>query len=173
MTTPRDPDSRRPIPSPGEHLAWGLSRILGLTAARNRSEFLEFIRPRMRRRRSPWNLLLFPAGLSTWAALWYATARALSKVHLIAHAIPSSSLVPDDLGGLLMVLGSIFASFAPSMILANCLAWLVPAARRAFEEEAEPFPDITFRSANRGLLRMAMLTTPIGLAVGLLGALLP
>jgi len=33
MTTPRDPDSRRPIPSPGEHLAWGRSRILELTTA--------------------------------------------------------------------------------------------------------------------------------------------
>ncbi len=66
MTTNRDPDSRGPIPSPGEYLAWGLSRILGLTTARNRSEFLEFVRPRMGRRRSPWNLLLLPAGLGAW-----------------------------------------------------------------------------------------------------------
>src|SRR5438876_608435 len=33
MTTPRDPASRRPIPSPGERLAWGLSRILERTTA--------------------------------------------------------------------------------------------------------------------------------------------
>jgi len=58
------------------------------------------------------------------------------------------------------------------MIVANCLVWLVPAARRTFQAEAEPFPDVTFRSANQGFLRMAMLMTPIGLAVALLGALL-
>ncbi len=126
----------------------------------------------MRRRRSLWNLLLLPAGLGSWAALWYATVLALSKVHLMAHAIPRLALLPDGLGGVLTALGSLFASFAPSMIVANCLVWLVPAARRTFQAEAEPFPDVTFRSANQGFLRMAMLMTPIGLAVALLGALL-
>ena len=35
------------------------------------------------------------------------------------------------------------------------------------------FAGILIRSANAGLLRMAMLMTPLGLAIGLLAALLP
>jgi hypothetical protein len=166
------PDGRRPIPSPGEYVAWGLSRILGLTSARNRSEFLEFVRPRVRRRRSAWNLLLLPACFGSWAVLGYATARGLGTIYSMAHAAPSSSLLPDDVGGLLVALGSLVGSFAPSMIVANCLLWLVPAARRTFEEE-EPFPDLTFRAANQGFLRMTTLMTPIGVGIGIIGALLP
>jgi hypothetical protein len=173
MTTTGDSDGRRPAPSPGEYVAWGLSRILGLTATSDRSAFLQFARARMRRRRSPWNLLLFPAALGTLVVLWYPTAFALGKVHLIAHATSSSALLPNGPGGGLMVLGSLLASFAPAMFLANCLAWLVPAARRTFQAEAEPIPDLTFRSANRGFLRMALLLGPIGLTIGLIGALLP
>ena len=172
-TTSQGPDGRRPIPSPGECVAWGISRILGLTTARNRSEFLDFVRPRVRRRRNPWNLLLLPACFGAWGVLWYAAARGLAEIHRIAHAIPPSSVLPDDVGGLLIAIGSLFASFAPSMIVANCLVWLVPAARRTFEAEAKPFPDLRFRSANQGFLRMTMLMTPIGLAIGMLGALLP
>jgi len=105
--------------------------------------------------------------------LWYATARGLGEIYWMAHAVPPFSILPNGLGGLLIAIGSLSAAFAPSMIVANCLVWLVPAARRTFEAEAEPFPDLTFRSANQGFLRMTTLMTPIGLAIGMLGALLP
>ena len=46
-------------------------------------------------------------------------------------------------------------------------------ARRTFEREAAGFTGVALRSARAGLVRIAMLMTPLGLAIGLLAALLP
>jgi len=106
-------------------------------------------------------------------ALCYVTARLLGELYLVRHDTPGGGLLPPTFAGILIAIGSLIASFAPAMIIANCLAWVVRPARRAFEREAAGYPGATLRSANVGLLRIAMLMTPVGLAIGLFAAVLP
>ena len=160
--------SRPAVPSPWAYFVWAVARLLR-TTTETPSQFAERANARAGRRRSPWNLLLVPAAICPLAALWYVTARALGTLY---HNTPSSPFLPG-FAGVLMALGPLFAWFAPAMIIGNCLAWLVPAARRTFEQEAAPFPDVTFRSANAGFFKLAVFMTPVGLALGIIGALLP
>jgi hypothetical protein len=164
--------SRPAVPSPGAYLAWAVARLFRATTE-TPSQFAERANARAGRRRSPWNLLLLPAAICPFAALWYVTARVLETLYTLCHNTPSSTFLPDGVAGVLMALGPLFAWFAPAMIIANCLAWLVPAARRTFEQEAAPFPGVTFRSANAGFFKIAVFMTPVGLALGTIGALLP
>jgi hypothetical protein len=164
---------RRPSVGPIEYLAWLVARTTRSTSARTAGEYVESARLAGHRRRSPWNLLLVPAALIAWAVLWYAMVRALAGVYAATHAVTPPMLLPERAPGILMAVGALFAALPPSLVVANYCAALVPAARRVFEAEARPFPDLTFASANRGLLRMAFVLTPAGLAVGLIGSLLP
>lgn len=165
--------ARRPAVGPIEYLAWRLARAAGMTSAETAGEYVDAARVVSGRRRSPWNLLLVPPALIAWAVLWYATVRVLGGVYTATHAAPSPILLPERAAGILMAVGALFAALPPSLIVANCCAVLVPAARRAFEAEARPFPGLTFAAANRGLLRAVLVLTPAGLVVGLIGSLLP
>lgn len=72
-----------------------------------------------------------------------------------------------------MAVGSLFLWLGPSMILANELVSVVRPARRALDLEAASAPGTDRASANRGLLKMALLVTPVGLVVALVGVLIP
>jgi hypothetical protein len=115
---------------------------------------------------------LFPAAVLPLGALWYVTVRLVGALYIARHDLPTGAILPPSFAGIVIAIGSLLAWFAPAMIIGNCLAWVVRPARRAFEREAASFPGVTFRSANAGLSRMALLMTPLGLAICLLAALL-
>jgi|HubBroStandDraft_6_1064221.scaffolds.fasta_scaffold232705_2 hypothetical protein len=72
----------------------------------------------------------------------------------------------------LMFLLPAFAALPIGFITSNALMWLVPPARRAVEEKAKGRKWATFRGAQMGLFKAALVLVPIGVASGVLGALL-
>jgi hypothetical protein len=57
--------------------------------------------------------------------------------------------------------------------IGNVLVWLVGPARRTLEGEASSVPGTNFITAERKLLRVALIVVPVCLAIAVLGALLP
>jgi hypothetical protein len=70
-----------------------------------------------------------------------------------------------------LVLG--FSSTPLGLMTSNVLMWLVPPARRASERKAEGVKWASFREAQLGLLRIALVFVSFGLVCGLIGALIP
>jgi hypothetical protein len=135
--------------------------------------YLDDARARANRCKSPWNFLLIPAVLVPWGVLWWSTSAALAQVYRVVHAGQQFTGLPDSIGGIVMAVSPLFAWIAPSMILANLFVSAIPPARRALDAEAAGFPGTDRRSANRDLSRMAAVLTPLGLLIGLIGALIP
>src|SRR4030095_3758955 len=84
--------SRPAVPRPGAYLAWAVARLLRATTE-TPSQFAERANARAGRRRSLWNLLLLPAAICPFAALWYATARVLETLYTLCHNTPSSTFL--------------------------------------------------------------------------------
>ncbi len=130
-------------------------------------------RIRAGRRRSLWNLLLIPCYVVPWLLLILASLIGLGKLYGIIHAVAAFGLVPDTIGGIFMAVGSLFAWLGPAMILANVLVSTVPSARRALDREAAGVPGTDRAAANRSLLKVSCYLTPAGVAIALVGVLIP
>ncbi len=130
-------------------------------------------RTRAGRRRSPWNLLLIPCYMVPWFVLILASLVALGKLYGLVHAVDGFRIAPDGIGGILMAVGSLFAWLGPSMVLANLLVAAVPPARRALDRESASAPGTDRATANRSLLRLSRYLTPAGLAIALVGVIIP
>jgi hypothetical protein len=130
-------------------------------------------RERAGRRRSGWNLLLIPCYIIPWFLLVFGSLVALGRLYAVLHDRTVVSLLPNTRGSILMAIGALFMSLGPSMILANQLVSFVRPARRALDSEAAAIPGTDRASANRGLLKMTLLVTPVGLIVALVGLLIP
>jgi len=119
--------------------------------------------------RNSWNILLFLAVMLFWAVLWCALVFALSWLHLRFYP---AQYLPTSRGGgrMLAVVAAFVASLLPAMITANGLVWLIPRARRALEQEAEPVPGGSFATAQQDLFRLARLLVPAALLVAAIGA---
>jgi hypothetical protein len=125
------------------------------------------------RRRSGWNLLLIPSYIVPWFLLVFGSLVALGRLYAFLHDRTDVGVVPDTGGGILMAVGALFMWLGPSMILANQLVSFVRPARRALDLEAAAAPGTDRASANRGLLKMTLLVTPVALTVALVGLLIP
>jgi len=127
---------------------------------------------RARRRRSPWNLLLIPGGLISFATLWVGSIVLLGRLYAWRHEGSVVTVLPDNLAGSLMALAAFFMWIAPALVLGNCLVWLVPAARRVLDDEARSHPGTSFLESNRDLIRLALWVAPptgaLALAVALI-----
>jgi hypothetical protein len=77
-----------------------------------------------------------------------------------------SAFVPS----FLLVVPLFFAAIPVTMMIANCLAWLVTPARRAFEREGEADAALSFSGAMSGLWGVSKWMVPICLILSLLGA---
>jgi len=133
--------------------------------------YLEEARKRASRRKSAWNLLLIPVVLGTWAVMWYASVRAVGQ--LLRHTHPGLRfvLLPDSGGGTLIALGLLFAWLPLAMVVGNILVATIAPARRTLDREAQTVPGTDLVSANRGLLNVMLVVTPMGLLLAILGIL--
>ena len=131
-------------------------------------------RARAGRRRSGWNLLLIPSYIVPWFLLVFGSLVVLGRLYAVLHdRTDVGALLPDTRGSILIAVGVLFMWMGPSMILANQLVSVVRPARRALDLEAATVPGTDRASANRGLLKMTLLVTPVGLMVALVGLLIP
>jgi hypothetical protein len=134
--------------------------------------YVDEARARAKRRKSRWNFLLIPAVLLPLMVFWWATTAALGELYRVMHEGRQFTVLPDTIGGILMAVAPLFAWLAPSMILGNWFLAAIPPARRVLDAEASGFPGTDRRSAQRDLLGMSFVLTPVGLLVGLVGALI-
>ena len=74
---------------------------------------------------------------------------------------------------ILEALSLVLATIPVSLLMTNCLVWLVGPARRALEAEAKPYPGASFSASQRALLGLAGWWVPATLTLAVLGALLP
>jgi hypothetical protein len=141
------------------------------------NDFLARVESRNQRRKSPWNLMLIPLALVGWLATWFFLFRAVWLFHVWLYpdhllrnfwgrGISFTGFIPS----FLMLFGLAPAALCLGIVFANCVAWVMPPARHAFEREAAGFPEDSFVGANVGLLRAAKWVLPLGLLVSLLGA---
>jgi hypothetical protein len=133
--------------------------------------YLEEARKRASRRKSAWNLILIPAVFGTWIVMWYASVQVVGR--LLRYTRPGLRfvLLPDSGAGTLIAVGLLFAWLPLAMIIGNILVAAVAPARRALDREALAVLGTDLASANRGLLRLLLVITPIGLLLVILGIL--
>jgi len=120
--------------------------------------------------------LILPA-LFGWLGSWYGFFRILWAFHQTLYprhafhdfwqeGVSFASLVPSFL--------TLFAPFPASicigLIFANCVARLIPPARRALDAEAEGYKGTGFRESTGALVRWAAWAVAAGLIIGLVAA---
>jgi hypothetical protein len=141
------------------------------------NEFLARARFRAQRRKSPWNLILIPLVFGGWLGTWYLVFRLVWTYHVWLYpdhhfrnfwhkgiSFPSFAL------SFLMLFAPMPGALSLGFIAGNLVSWLIKPARKTFEAESVGYPGTSFRESNAGLLKLAMRTFPIGVAVSLLAA---
>lgn len=123
-------------------------------------------------RRSSWNLLLIPGAIGPLAILWVGSAWLLSRLYAARHPGVALAWFPDSLSGVLLAVAPFIAWIPISLVVANRLVALIPAARRALDSEAVRWNLPGRRVASSELMRMSRFVTPIALGVAVLVALI-
>ena len=141
------------------------------------SIYITEARLRARRRKSAWNLILIPSALFGWLGSWYGSFRIVWAFHLILYpqhsfhdfwqeGISFASFVPS----FLMLFAPVPASICVGLLFANCVAWLIPPARRTLDAEAQGYKGTSFRESTEALLKFAKWAVPGGLIIALVAA---
>jgi hypothetical protein len=141
------------------------------------AEYYAAARLRAGRRKSAWNLILIPTALFGWLGSWYVLFRIVWAFHQILYprhvfhdfwqeGISFASFLPS----FLMLFAPAPAPICIGLIFANCVAWLIPPARRTLDAEAEGYKGTGFRESTEALLRLIKWTVPGGLIIDLVAA---
>lgn len=143
---------------------------------------LDKLRPGWRNRKakqkSPWNLVCMLVGLGLLPVLWYALFQAAWGLHVQLYpehgalkkefwsaGISLRAFIPSFL--MLMPL-SVPATMA-ALLSANCLMWLIPAARRTMEAEAAGDREMTFSGSNAGLIKWGGVASAACIILSMIG----
>ena len=135
-------------------------------------------RQRQARRKSPWNLVCVLVEFGLAAVFWYVLFQAAWGLHVRLYpehgalkkafwgsGISLRAFIPSFL--MLMPLGVI--ALTAGLLSANCLVWLIPAARRTMEAEAAGDREMTFAGSNAGLLKWGGLVSAVCAILSLIG----
>jgi len=129
------------------------------------------------RRKSAWNILLFPFCFGSGFALWYALFQLVWAFHVVIYpdhqfdefwhsGISSGSFALS----LLMMFAPAPGAMALGFMFGNLIVWLISPARRALDAEANGYPGTSFPDAIRDLARICLWILPAGLCVALIAA---
>jgi len=132
---------------------------------------------RAQRRKSPWNLILLPLVLfgiliisgGQFSFFWQVNTWVYPE-----HAGRLWNIMRGNdhqVSQMLMTLPCLFTGIPLGMLLANCIAWCIPPARRIFDREAKGVTHASFRSSMSDLGKVSLFVVPISLALGVIGAL--
>jgi hypothetical protein len=130
--------------------------------------------------KSLWNLLWIPLVVGGISSITIALTWLMWHVHTAiypAHAGKFGGILEGGIGywasisGTLLYMPLLFAAMPLGVILAKCVVWCVPPARRAFEREAQGVKWASFHDAMAGLWKLSLVMVPICLLLSLIGAL--
>ena len=136
-------------------------------------------RARRARRKSLWNLVGMLIAFPIMGLAWYGLWLAAWQFHVLlypAHAAHIRQFWRAGISGgafvssFLMLMPLCIPAIAIGLLLSNCLMWLIPWARSAMNVEAAGDEEMTFRGANRGLIKVAGIASGIALLLVLIGA---
>jgi hypothetical protein len=143
------------------------------------SELYSATRFRARRRHSLWNLILIPLSLAGWLGSWYGLFRLvwafnvwLYPDHLFSNFWTEGISISGFALSFLMLFAPAPGALCLGLVIANCVSWLLPPARRVFDAEAAGYPGTSFGESNKALLDLALRLVPTGLVVALIAAAL-
>ena len=128
---------------------------------------------RGQRRKSPSNILLVLVCFALWLALAFVLIRSNLFLHQLIY--PGETLTTHSKGFtvLLAILPLGIGSLPLGFLVGNIVVWLIPSIRRVLDQEARPFPETSFLSAQRGLRQGVIYLTLPCFALAALGTLLP
>jgi hypothetical protein len=149
------------------------------TVSKRLTDFYRSARRRAQRRKSAWNILLFPLCFGSFLVCWYVLFQlvwifhaAVYPNHQFAEFWPRGISPRSFALSLLMVFSVAPAAMTLGFMLGNILIWLIPPARRVLDAEARGYPGASFVQSMRGLLKICLWALPIGFAVALTAAYL-
>jgi hypothetical protein len=134
-------------------------------------------RERKKASRTGWDLVFLPIGFAAMGGYWYALTRLFLWLHLLIYPVDAEHLTkltsgPMTAAQVLIFLVPMFSSVPLGFITSNVLMWLLPPARRASERKAKGVKWASFREAQLGLFKIALVLVSIGLISGIIGALI-
>src|SRR5262252_6730337 len=117
------------------------------TVSKRLTDFYLNARRRAQRRKSAWNILLFPLCFGGFLVCWYVLFQLVWKFHVAIYPEhrfaefwrPGISM-PDFILSFLMMFSITPAAVALGFMLGNILIWLIPPARRVLDAEARGYP---------------------------------
>ena len=137
-------------------------------------------RERQARRKSLWHLPITIVMFGLLGGLWFALFKAMWLLHLVWHPEhaghlqefwPKGMRPQPFVASALLALPLFLPALGIALILTNLVFWFIGPARRAFEREAGGDPEMTFRGANRKLLKIVFaILLPVGIGLSLIGA---
>ena len=134
-------------------------------------------RERQKASKTIWDVIFLPIGFAAIGGYWYAFAKLFLWLHVLLYPadIPRLRTLsggPMTIAQALIFLTPALSALPLGFMTSNVLMWLTPPARRASERKAEGVKWASFRESQLGLFKMAVVLVPIGLACGIIGALI-
>jgi hypothetical protein len=117
---------------------------------------------RAARRKSPWNVLDLPVGLSCMAAAGWLLLHAVwaaRNVIIPRHVMPFSAVFHSQrypVAHIVFFIGTLFACIPIGMLVSNIIVWCIPPYRRATEPEAKGVWHASFSDAQKDLSLLAL-----------------
>ena len=135
-------------------------------------------RERAAKRKSPWDFIGLLLGFGITPVLWYYLFRGAWQLHV--HFYPTHVGHLGEFWGEGISAGAFVSSFLMSMplglpaltaglLFSNVVIWIIPPARRVMEREAAGDPEMTFASANLGLLKWGGVSSAICFLLSFIG----
>ncbi len=124
-----------------------------------------------KRRKSRWNLIILPLSVIGIGISSFLIAKSLLSIQ--SSLFPAKTILASyrKVSGILMFVPIIFPSIGIGMIFANLCAWLIPSARKVFEQEAKEYRNASFKNSIKSLTIYTLFAFIICIPLSLVGML--
>lgn len=135
-------------------------------------------RERAAKRKSVWDFVEFALGFALMPLFWYLLFQLAWRLHVCVYPIHDGYenlfwregiSTSAFLSSFLMLIPLFWPALIAAFLISNIVMWLIRPARRVMEREAAGDPEMTFRGANRGLIKWGGIGSVICLLLSLIG----
>jgi hypothetical protein len=136
-------------------------------------------RDRQKKKKSIWNLFSVLIAFALWLTFWFYLFEAAWKFHTWIypeHAGHAKDFWGNGISGqafassFLMLIPLLVPAVIAAFVTANCLVWLIPAARRSMDAEAGGDQKMTFKGATLELIKWGVIASIVCLSLSAIGA---